>query len=172
MTPPAGARLTAVVRLETSGLAWQAGEDARRAAAEAIVGGLRTGVQELQIDFDALESERTFYRQLVVDVRRSLPAGMPLSVTALASWCLGDRWLDDLPIDDAVPMLFRMGPDRNAVAAYLNAGGDFDAPVCRHSVGVSTDEPGIRVPPGRRLYVFHPSRWTVDALRQFLEAPR
>ena len=34
---------------------------------------------------------------------------MPLTITALASWCDGDDWIDGLPVADASPMLFRMG---------------------------------------------------------------
>ena len=66
-------------------------------------------VSALQIDFDARLSQREMYRQLLHDVRGAMPQGMPLSMTALASWRLDDDWLDELPVDEAVPMLFRMG---------------------------------------------------------------
>jgi hypothetical protein len=32
-------------------------------------------------------------------------------------WCLRDRWLDDLPIDEA-PLLFRMGPEEQPLRAW------------------------------------------------------
>src|SRR5262249_26857171 len=63
-----------------------------------------SGVTALQIDFDATISEQPLYRDLLVEVRKRMPAEMPLSITALASWCIGDRWLEQLPtgtIDEA-----------------------------------------------------------------------
>src|SRR4030095_949315 len=56
----------------------------------------------IQIAFDAAVSEREFYRSLLMDLRRTLPDDLPLSMTALASFCVGDRWLSDLPVDEAV----------------------------------------------------------------------
>src|SRR5438874_13591022 len=45
-------------------------------------------VAAIQIDFDAATSERDFYRSLLQDLRRQLPDKMPLSITALASFCV------------------------------------------------------------------------------------
>ena len=50
----------------------------------------------IQIDFDATKSERSFYRELITDLRQRLPANVHLSITALASWCMDDDWLSDL----------------------------------------------------------------------------
>ena len=66
-------------------------------------------VAGVQIDFDARVSQRPLYRRILHRVRADLPPGTPLSMTALASWCLDDNWLDELPVDEAIPMLFRMG---------------------------------------------------------------
>ena len=101
-------------------------------------------VAAVQIDFDAAASEHTFYAALLQDVRRRLPPSMPLSITALASWCIGDRWLTQLPpgtLDEAVPMLFRLGPDSAEVARFLLSGDEFPVSACRGSLGLSTDEP-------------------------------
>src|SRR2546430_8843063 len=49
---------------------------------------LLPGVRALQIDFDAASSEQEFYRALLLEVRRLMPHSMPLSITALASWCV------------------------------------------------------------------------------------
>jgi hypothetical protein len=101
------------------------------------------GVSAVQIDFDAPASAHTFYALLLQDVRRKLPSSLPLSITALASWCIGDRWLAQLPantIEEAVPMLFRMGPDAVGVARFLHSGADFPVAACRNSLGLSTDE--------------------------------
>ena len=125
-------------------------------------------IREVQIDFDARASQRPFYRQLLHEVRAVLPPAVPLTMTALASWCLGDNWLDDLPVDEAVPMLFRMGPSeswqRREFAARMRA------PACRAALGVSLDEPaGVPVRRGARLYVFNPNPWTAAAVRAAVE---
>lgn len=154
--------LIAVVRLEVtpdSPREFEAAYSDRVARWITGVAGLPQ-VREVQIDFDATQSQRGFYRALLSDVRSQLPPAMPLSITALGSWCLGDDWLAGLPIDEAVPMLFRMGKDRANIVRALAGGDDFREPLCRTSVGVSTDEPWPEIAPGRRVYVFNPRRWT------------
>jgi hypothetical protein len=81
-------------------------------------------VSAIQIDFDAAVSEREFYRALLQDLRQKLPDHVPLSMTALASFCVGDRWLRELPVDEAVPMIFRMGADDKSIRNLL-AGGEY-----------------------------------------------
>jgi hypothetical protein len=152
----AGARACAPLFTPSSLSPKQLTEAARAVAAAAQLPGL----SGLQIDFDASASQREFYRQLIAQVRDEIPARLPLSITALASWCAGDDWLLGLPIDDAVPMLFRMGADTGEISLHLNSGGDFRAPVCRQSLGVSTDESPPNLPAGRRLYIFSPRAWT------------
>ena len=97
------------------------------------------GIQALQVDFDATVSQRAFYRDVLQQLRRRLPASMPLSITALASWCIFDDWLAGLPVDEVVPMVF-MGADQHRVRRFL-AADDFRAAACRHSLGIATDEP-------------------------------
>ncbi len=149
---PPDAVLMAVVRVESGGRAANA-NPARtaQAIAEAVN---QPGVRALQVDFDAVASERDFYRAVLLDLRRRLPARLPISITALASWCELGGWISGLPVAEAVPMLFRMGPD------HYSPGSDFGNSLCRSSVGVSTDELPERVPRGRRVYVFHPRAWT------------
>lgn len=120
-------------------------------------------VVALQVDFDATLSERAFYRDLLVELRRQLGPATPISITALASWCFDDDWLAGLPIDEAVPMLFRMGAGANEITSRLAAGRDFREPLCRGSLGISTDERWASLPGGRRLYVFNPQPWTKSA---------
>jgi hypothetical protein len=169
---PESARVMAVVRLETDSVntpTLSAGQREQVALAIADMARL-PNVSNIQIDFDATESERTFYRELIFDVRRRLPDTAGLSMTALASWCTYDDWLSDLPIDEAVPMLFRMAGDGKEIARRLNSGDDFIAPICRHSYGISTDEPRSGLLPARRLYVFNPDSWTEDAVRAIVES--
>ena len=120
-------------------------------------------VSAVQIDFDAAASERAYYRQLIGRLRDRLPPAVPISITALASWCAGDDWLAGLPIDEAVPMVFRMGP-ANEPFRRIALARDAAARPCRGAVGASLDEPIDAHIDGRRLYVFNPRPWTSATL--------
>lgn len=128
----------------------------------------RDQVVATQIDFDATLSERQFYRELLTVTRKQLPKETGLSITALASWCMGDNWLDDLPIDEAVPMLFRMGVEQNQIISRLQASSEFTAKKCRSSIGISTDEPVAGLPHGRRRYIFNPRSWSPADVEAYL----
>jgi hypothetical protein len=122
-------------------------------------------VTAVQIDFDAVSSERTFYRELLEHLRRELPDNVPLSMTALASFCIGDRWLNDLPVDEAVPMIFRMGVDADHVKSFLANGSDFRESLCRRSYGVALNETITNgFEKGRRVYVFNDRSWLASDL--------
>lgn len=169
---PSGTTLIAVVRIESApdsdGSYRHTPLQGRQVAARiADVSNLQD-VIAVQVDFDAVESERDFYAELLREVSHSLPERMPLSITALASWCIGDSWLTGLPVDEAVPMLFRMGPDRREVLRRVKNGEDFRSDACRQSVGISTDEPIGRLPRARRIYLFHPRAWTIESARKVL----
>jgi hypothetical protein len=129
-------------------------------------------VVAVQIDFDATTSERIFYSALLSRVRNILPPSVGLSITALASWCKGDKWLGNLPVDEAVPMLFRMGTDRAQIISSLAAGEEFRASPCQQSEGVSTDEPLPHLPARQRVYVFNPKPWSPNAVKTVLEKYR
>ena len=118
-------------------------------------------VSAIQVDFDAVVSERDFYRGVLEDLRQKLPANVSLSITALASFCIGDRWLADLPVDEAVPMIFRMGADDKRIKSFLVDGNDFPEPLCQTSYGIALDEPlTMKFAERRRLYVFDDHAWT------------
>lgn len=128
-----------------------------------------TRVKALQIDFDAKQSERSFYRALVPEVRARLGAGIFLSITALASWCEEDDWLARLGVDEVVPMVFHMGPAGPALWTRLSSGGHFASPACRKSIGVSIDEPWLPLGGYRRVYLFPgPGSWTTEKVRRVL----
>src|SRR6185436_9478717 len=89
---PASAKVIAVTRIETdreqkANLSAQQREAVSRAIADLAS---LPNVSEIQIDFDATKSERSFYSDLIKDVRSRLPAQFRLSITALASWCMSD----------------------------------------------------------------------------------
>ena len=112
----------------------------------------------IQLDFEARQSQRRFWTAAVQAIRERLPTEVRLSVTALASWCFGDRWLAEVPADEIVPMYFRLGKARDAFIARSAAG--IPEPRCREAHGVADDEPPWPVAlPGRR-YVFLGARPT------------
>lgn len=129
-------------------------------------------VSALQIDFDAKVSQRGFYRELLTELRAKIPTTLPLSITALASFCLSDPWITDLPVDEAIPMIFRMGTDDQKIKTQLKNGKDFSIPLCQQSYGIATDEPlNMRFDKSRRVYVFKGSAagWTSANIAKLVE---
>lgn len=123
-------------------------------------------IRGVQVDFDATVSERDFYRKLINAVRERTPEGVALSITALASWCAGDSWFNDFPIDEAVPMVFVMGRDQESILSFLRRGDDWREPLCRGSYGISVDEPAVEgLQPNRRMYYFKNSAWAAADLK-------
>lgn len=159
---PPGTAVIAVVRLEGAGA--PPGLDA--AGVEILKAAALPRIRALQIDFDALASERAWYAGLLKLVRSRLDAAIPLTITALASWCLGDPWIRNLPVGDAIPMMFRMGT-RESIDFR-----DYSLSVCRSSLGISTDEAAPRLPHGRRIFVFHPGPWTPEAYHDAMQMAR
>ena len=127
-----------------------------------LASAFQPGIAALQVDFDATHSQRTFYRDLLFDLRRRIPPNLPLSITALASWCSYDDWLAGLPIDEAVPMLFRMEPDRRRAPSNVDE-LRIREPLCRSAVGVSTTEPWPSELGARRIYIFADNGWRHDS---------
>jgi len=123
----------------------------------------RPQVIGVQIDFDATRSQRIFYRELLGNLRGRLGSRVPISMTALASWCVDDRWLQGLPVDEIVPALFRMGP-ANQPFRDIGASGVWTDRECRQAIGTSLDEPVVLRPATRRVYVFAPKSWTVASI--------
>jgi hypothetical protein len=124
----------------------------------------RPGIAALQVDFDATRSQRGFYKRVLRELRTQMPADLPLSITALASWCSYDDWIARLPVDEVVPMFFRMEPDSRRAPADLDA-FRIREPLCQSSIGLSTRE---RWPSdsaaltGKRIYIFPDRGWHTD----------
>jgi hypothetical protein len=155
--------LSAVTRIEMPVTRALTDDEVTRMANAIAATARFPGVAAVQIDFDATQSQRDLYRRLIEDARRRIDAGVPLSITALASWCVGDRWLDGLPVDEAVPMLFQLGPFNEP---YREVARDPAAAhrLCRTSLGTSLDEPLRLAPAGRRIYIFNPQAWTPEGI--------
>lgn len=117
-------------------------------------------VKAVQIDFDALVSERDFYRGIISELKNNLPENTPLSMTALASWCVGDAWFSDFKVDEAVPMIFDMGADNGAIRDFMANENDWREPLCRNSYGIAVDEPlNVSFKPNRRFFYFKSRAW-------------
>jgi len=174
---PPDTKMMAVTRIESQKITGQRpalSANQRQQLVKLIVRTMELGrVAAIQVDFDALVSERDFYRTLLHDLRTQLPDNVPLSMTALASFCLGDRWLDDLPVDEAVPMIFRMGADDRVVKNLLAGGEDFREPLCRTSYGIAVDEPiDLKFKTGRRVYAFNNRSWQPGDVQAISERMR
>jgi len=156
---PAGATRIAVVRIEAPG--W-IGPGIEQPTADLILDTLDgSTAAALQVDFDARLSQRPFYIALLRDLRRRMPPNLPLSITALASWCSSDDWLGGLPVDEAVPMFFRMEPDRRGAPADLPQ-FRIREPLCMGSIGISTREPRPAFLTSKRIYIFPDRGWRED----------
>jgi hypothetical protein len=149
---PEGMKPIPVIRLESDGSALP--------SADSVASFLWrwTHDNRIQIDFDARVSQREWYADVIRQTRRWKPH---ISITALASWCLDRPWFAGVP-DEAVPMLFRMGPQRNAILDRLHTQEQF-AEGCRDAAAISTDEPLPWRPYAKKVYIFNPHRWTREA---------
>ncbi len=149
-----GTDLVAVVRFESDGKGLPAQAEVIREIAPVLK---IAGIRALQIDFDARESEQQWYAGLLRELRQSVRSSLPLTITALESWCEVDGWISGLAVADATPMLFRMGPGENRSPTH------FPPRICGSSIGLSTDELPARVPKAQRIYFFHAGPWTKQA---------
>jgi hypothetical protein len=124
-------------------------------------------VKAIQTDFDVVVSERAFYRALINDLKKELPEKTPLTITSLASWCVGDSWFNDFPVDEAVPMAFDMGADDKPIRDFLGKENDWREPLCRGSYGISLDDPlNVKFKPNRRFYYFKSRAWEKNDLER------
>jgi hypothetical protein len=160
---PEGISRVAVVHVETDRdePPVQSGEQLRRFVEALAAVSDEVPHRVLQVDYEAVASQRGFFIDAIAALRRRLP-GAAVSVTALASWCFNESWTGQIKADEVVPMLFRMGYDGRRVQAQLANGRDFRGIECRSSLGIATDELPAALPPGRRVYVFSPRRWTPE----------
>lgn len=153
----------AVVRIQPTP-EFQNNETTRRDTANSLLQAARLpGIRAIEVDFDATPSQRDFYIAVLRQLRAALPPGKRLEITALVSWCAQPKgWLHPLPVDDAIPMNFRLGRHVGAWPVL--------EPLCMSTTGISTDEPALQqsataTPFGHKtIYVFSPRPWTPGQL--------
>jgi len=116
----------------------------------------------IQLDFEAMESQKTYYVGLISRLRRELSPSTKLSVTTLASWCFGNNPLKRLEAEEIVPMFFRMGlAGRDYRQALITTPEKLD-PSCREqAIGLAVQE---APPPAvqqryKRRYWFNYKNW-------------
>lgn len=98
LIPPATA-LVSVVRLETRDTSL-APDTLAALSLEIARAAERPCVHGVQVDFDATASQRAFYAALLAAVRGRLHEGVVFSMTALASWCADQAWLQTIDVDE------------------------------------------------------------------------
>lgn len=88
----------------------------------------------VQIDFDALKSQRGFYKKLLEKLTYNF-SHIKWTITSLASWCLYDPWIDDLPIDYAIPMFYNLGSQKEKILANLKL-NSYKSKKCKSIIGM------------------------------------
>ncbi len=160
---PAGTKLLAVAHFSVADADPRLIEKLRNNVIDLVE---QPGVIGLQLDYEAVASQRDFYKQLATDIRGHLSQDYMFTATALASWCLGDTWMDPRPFDEITPMLFDMGRPAAQIRRTFAAGGDFVPEYCKSSVGLKLGEQAPALFPERRIYIFNPSPWNADDYRK------
>src|SRR3989339_326524 len=94
---------------------------------------------ECQVDLDAKTSEYESYIKLIREIKEKLPE-VRISITALASWCSSGSWLDKMPIDRAVPMLYQLGHDEAWIKKEMPGSWFLKNKICADDVALSTEE--------------------------------
>jgi hypothetical protein len=176
---PPSSYLMAVVRIESDGSLDESNGAQIQEIATMLPQFLKPGVLAIQFDFDARKSERRWYQNFLTRIRAALPRVLYLSMTSLASWCLGDDWLklSKLPVDEVVPMFFEMGADSRTVVNLLETGNTFGH--LFNSVGISNREPSINQILGRsrkgilksisRVYMFSRTSWNQEKAQKMIQ---
>lgn len=151
---PAATPVLPVIHVEIDHARPFAGNAVQRdALRDAVIDAAMRGKSPwIQLDFEVRRSQREFWLSSVAAIRAALPETVRLSVTALASWCYGDRWLNEVHADEVVPMYFRLDAARPDYELRSAAG--ISEPRCAQAHGLADDEPPWpQALPGRR-YLF------------------
>jgi hypothetical protein len=172
---PPSTYLEAVVRIENRGgnIPQLSNSTMRSLLSTITTIANRPNIKAIQIDYDAKVNERAFYRHLLADLRQALPNHIPLTITALASWCLGDNWLTSIPVDEVVPMLFDMGAGRQDILSFIKLAKWEQMSLLQECIGLcptETDTTDIfkqrftKWP--KRIYFFSKQPWNTNTIRK------
>ena len=164
---PSATKLTSVMKIDAGRFDGYVPTDGDAEKCSAVIKNWanRASSTSIQIDFDAGQAQRPFYRSLLRSLRPAFPR---VTIAAPAAWCTSDPWVNDLPVDEVIPMLFRMGAQGGSVLDSLSGAGDFSADLCKGHYGFSMDERLSFRPPASRIYAFNPRPWDDKAYRDAL----
>jgi hypothetical protein len=115
----------------------------------------------VQIDFDARKSQRPLYEKILTQLHAAMPA-IELSITALTSWCVGDVWIDTLPITHAVPMMYNLGKNAHEFKDDFKTKRKWRSKKCNGYIGFECNDMFTKPPRGWHVYVFNNNAWTAD----------
>lgn len=130
-----------------------------------LAAGRRSTSNWVQLDFEALQSQQSYYLALLRLLRRDLPPTVKLSVTILASWCEQKSLMVQLSADEVVPMFFRMGSNASAYLERLRYHSEQFSPRCQDAAaGFAMQEaPALSVQERyARRYWFNYKNWRVS----------
>jgi hypothetical protein len=122
----------------------------------------------VQIDCDAGRLDRQGYLRFLQELRKELPKDTALSITALASWCLADKWLQSAPVDETVAMIISLGKRRAQTMSVISRDGLSTGNAAVESLGIAINEEDNNrmlqrlgcIRKCQRIYVFSPLGWT------------
>jgi len=176
---PPGTYMMPVVRIESDGTLDSSRTTEIEKIAAIIPRFLTPRVRGFQFDFDARKSERGWYKNFLMKMRETLPADLYLSMTSIASWCLGDDWINGnkLPVDEVVPMFFELGADTRQIGVLLDNGNTFGHTF--QSIGISDKDMAINkrlgkfvtgiLKPTPRLYMFSRKPWNQQKVQMLVQ---
>ncbi len=129
----------------------------------------KSRADRVQIDFEVLKSQRIFYKELLLELKKILSAKIKISITGLVSWCYEEDWSFDLPVEEIVPMSFDLGKDKKVFFKKMNSGEKFTNPLCRQSVGIAlfSEIPNFYSRP--RFYLFSNRAWNEADFKKILK---
>lgn len=137
----------------------------------ASIKGLAKRGEEIQIDFDATKSQRFLYKKILQKLSDS--TDKRLSMTALASWCTYDDWLDSLPISYAVPMLYTLGREQLQMFHYLRENKHWGVRACKGYVGLSLNDLSLLENPSimstHKVFLFNNHAWSQEDFKRIQE---
>lgn len=181
---PPNTKVTPVFRIETirTGHALPPSDYSAVNAADAIAKQVlktakeRTWSNEVQIDYDAVDDERVYYKSLLKQLKKKLPPKTKLSITALASWLLDDRWLTSGDADKAVAMLFSMGRSKDEIISLLKSRSLDSGAGLQVAIGISVNEKRTNrqliesgvLKKAQSIYIFNSRPWTERQFRSFI----
>jgi hypothetical protein len=85
---------------------------------------------------------------------------LKVSITALASWCVDDGWIETLDIEYAVPMLYRMGDDAHKIMHSFSSTLAWPVKKCQNNVAFEVQGTFIKPTRNAKVFLFNNKAWS------------